>query len=102
MQCKGQTNSAAQADFAQAIWDRLRMDDTSDQDILDQHVSRVWNDLTPGRSPGGMSPCPTNFAQRRPTDITVPPLATSKLFNFNADDFSHNVTFPRYSTYAAV
>lgn len=31
-------------------------DDKDDQDILDQHVSRVWSDRTPHRSPGNVSP----------------------------------------------
>lgn len=31
-------------------------DDKDDQDILDQHVSRVWSDRTPHRSPGNISP----------------------------------------------
>ena len=38
-------------------------DDKDDQDILDQHVSRVWNERTPHRSPGNLSPC--NQFQRR-------------------------------------
>ncbi|CAH0564301.1 unnamed protein product [Brassicogethes aeneus] len=34
----------------------LQLEDDNDQDILDQHVSRVFSDLTPARSPGVQSP----------------------------------------------
>ena len=44
--------------LADAIREKLQIDDDNDQDILDQHVSRVWSDLTPSRSPGRISPCP--------------------------------------------
>lgn len=46
-------------------------DDKDDQDILDQHVSRVWADRTPHRSPGNLSPG-NQFNQafrRKPYDI---------------------------------
>lgn len=46
----------------------LGQDDDNDQAILDQHVSRVWSDLTPSRSPGTMSPYQANTNRRRPTD----------------------------------
>ncbi|KAL3273078.1 hypothetical protein HHI36_014533 [Cryptolaemus montrouzieri] len=36
----------------------LQPEDDDDQDILDQHVSRVFSDLTPSRSPGVVSPRP--------------------------------------------
>jgi axin 1 len=39
-------------------------DDKDDQDILDQHVSRVWSDMTPHRS-GDLSPC-NQFQRRKP------------------------------------
>ncbi|KAK9883204.1 hypothetical protein WA026_001396 [Henosepilachna vigintioctopunctata] len=42
----------------------LQPDDDDDQDILDQHVSRVFSDLTPSRSPGVVSPRP--IASPRP------------------------------------
>lgn len=42
--------------LADAIRLKLHIVDDDDQDILDQHVSRVWSDLTPSRSPGLMSP----------------------------------------------
>lgn len=50
--------------FADAISAKFMLDDDKDdQDILDEHVSRVWNDMTPHRSPGNLSPC--NQLQRR-------------------------------------
>lgn len=43
--------------FVDAISAKLILDDDNDdQDILDQHVSRVWSDRTPHRSPGNLSP----------------------------------------------
>uniref|UniRef100_A0A182N686 Uncharacterized protein n=1 Tax=Anopheles dirus TaxID=7168 RepID=A0A182N686_9DIPT len=51
--------------LADAIRQKLLVDDDNDQDILDQHVSRVWSDLTPSRSPGTMSPCPPNVIGAR-------------------------------------
>ncbi|XP_058129243.1 axin [Anopheles coustani] len=51
--------------LADAIRQKLQVDDDNDQDILDQHVSRVWSDLTPSRSPGTMSPCPPNAVGSR-------------------------------------
>lgn len=44
--------------LADAIREKLQVDDDNDQDILDQHVSRVWSDLTPSRTPGLISPRP--------------------------------------------
>lgn len=52
--------------FADAISAKLMLDDDKDdQDILDEHVSRVWSDRTPLRSPGNLSPCNANQFQRR-------------------------------------
>ncbi|XP_044732695.1 axin isoform X2 [Chrysoperla carnea] len=42
--------------LAAALKEKLKLDDDNDQDILDQHVSRVWADLTPNRSPGRLTP----------------------------------------------
>lgn len=39
-----------------ALREKLSMEEDSDQAILDQHVSRVWSDLTPSRSPRLSSP----------------------------------------------
>lgn len=43
-------------DLASAIREKFQLEDDNDQDILDQHVSRVFSDLTPSRSPGITSP----------------------------------------------
>lgn len=43
--------------LANAIRDKLQVEDDNDQDILDQHVSRVFSDLTPTTmSPRSRSP----------------------------------------------
>lgn len=42
--------------LSNAIRERFPLDDDNDQDILDQHVSRVFSDLTPSKSPGVVSP----------------------------------------------
>lgn len=51
--------------LADAIREKLLIEDDSDQAILDQHVSRVWSDLTPSRSPGLASPRPHSPDRRR-------------------------------------
>lgn len=51
--------------FADAIREKFALEEDNDQDILDQHVSRVWKDQTPHRSPGTMSPCPPLPTRRR-------------------------------------
>ncbi|XP_061377237.1 axin isoform X2 [Danaus plexippus] len=38
---------------AAAIREKLQLEDDNDQDILDQHVSRVWSERTPDTSPPG-------------------------------------------------
>ncbi|XP_021931929.1 axin isoform X2 [Zootermopsis nevadensis] len=53
--------------LADAIREKLLADDDSDQAILDQHVSRVWSDLTPSRTPGLISPRPKSPEGRRRT-----------------------------------
>lgn len=67
--------------FNDAISAKLMADDTDNQDILDNHVSRVWNERTPHRSPGNLSPG-TNFQRpRRPHENALAMgLAASKLF----------------------
>lgn len=56
---------------AKALSDALRekflLEDDSDQAILDQHVSRVWSDPTPSRSPELASPRPHSPDRRQPT-----------------------------------
>lgn len=59
--------------LADAIRQKFPVDDNdNDQDILDQHVSRVFSDLTPNRSPGTMSPCP-NISRARRHELSVFP-----------------------------
>ncbi len=78
------------------------MEDDNDQDILDQHVSRVcsydfqkitfccyfkisiifqvWSDMTPNRSPGNLSPCnPLN--RRKQHEMGVGTSKCCKIFN---------------------
>lgn len=52
-------------ELANAIRERLQLDDDNDQDILDQHVSRVFSDLTPSKSPGVASPRPHSPMRNR-------------------------------------
>ncbi|KAK5640910.1 hypothetical protein RI129_009457 [Pyrocoelia pectoralis] len=52
-------------EIANAIREKLQLDDDNDQDILDQHVSRVFSDLTPSRSPGFVSPRPYSPSRNR-------------------------------------
>ncbi|KAH8338332.1 hypothetical protein KR059_000166 [Drosophila kikkawai] len=58
-------STASDRAFAEAIREKFALDEDNDQDILDQHVSRVWKDQTPHRSPGTMSPCPPIPSRRR-------------------------------------
>lgn len=58
--------------FYDAISAKLILDDDKDdQDILDQHVSRVWADRTPHRSPGNLSPGNPLLQRRKPYDIHI-------------------------------
>ncbi|XP_037039635.1 axin isoform X2 [Bradysia coprophila] len=50
---------------------KLQLEEDNDQSILDQHVSRVWSDLTPHRSPGTISPCPPVPNRRRTHDPVI-------------------------------
>ncbi|XP_039453523.1 axin isoform X1 [Culex pipiens pallens] len=59
------TNSQSNKFFAEQIRQKLQVEDETDQDILDQHVSRVFSDLTPNRSPGRVSPSPNINRARR-------------------------------------
>lgn len=52
-------------ELANAIREKLQLEDDNDQDILDQHVSRVFSDLTPLRSPGLTSPRPRSPPRNR-------------------------------------
>lgn len=67
--------------FNDAISARLMADDTDNQDILDNHVSRVWNERTPHRSPGNLSPGTQFTRARRPHENMVAiGLSASKRF----------------------
>ncbi|KAL0131782.1 hypothetical protein PUN28_002969 [Cardiocondyla obscurior] len=44
-------NCGASKTFDDALKEKLSMEEDSDQAILDEHVSRVWSDQTPSRSP---------------------------------------------------
>ncbi|XP_014285784.1 axin isoform X4 [Halyomorpha halys] len=64
----GEGGGPSARSLADAIRERFQIDDDNDQDILDQHVSRVWSDLTPARTPGVASPRPKSpdFRRTRP------------------------------------
>ncbi|KAJ8949071.1 hypothetical protein NQ318_016973 [Aromia moschata] len=59
------TSDIQSRELANAIREKLQLEDDNDQDILDQHVSRVFSDLTPARSPGMMSPRPHSPPRNR-------------------------------------
>ncbi|XP_076292138.1 protein axin isoform X2 [Lasioglossum baleicum] len=59
--------SGAPKALADALREKLLIEDDNDQAILDQHVSRVWSDLTPSRSPGLSSPRLHSPERRRST-----------------------------------
>ncbi|KAF4522831.1 hypothetical protein B566_EDAN008093 [Ephemera danica] len=48
-----------------SLAERMQFTDDSNQAILDMHVSRVWSDLTPSRSPSLISPRPRSPEGRR-------------------------------------
>ncbi|XP_076648522.1 protein axin isoform X2 [Halictus rubicundus] len=59
--------SGAPKALADALREKLLIEEDNDQAILDQHVSRVWSDLTPSRSPGLTSPRLHSPERRRST-----------------------------------
>lgn len=59
------SNDIRPRDLENAIRERFQYDDDNDQDILDQHVSRVFSDLTPSKSPGIVSPRPHSPVRSR-------------------------------------
>lgn len=62
-------SSKNQINHGQLVADLKRFQSEEDnQSILDQHVSRVWSDLTPHLSPGTVSPCPVVPNRRRTHD----------------------------------
>lgn len=62
-----------QKTLADMIREKLQVEeqDSDNQAILDQHVSRVWSDSTPSRSPRLSSPRPRSPDGRR--KLVVPP-----------------------------
>lgn len=66
-----------------AVNAKLMIDDTDNQDILDNHVSRVWNERTPNRSPGNLSPG-TQFQRSRALPEHMVAVGLSKgMLNFS-------------------
>ncbi|KAG8280444.1 Axin-1 [Homalodisca vitripennis] len=63
--------AAVQRSLTDTIREKLQLDDDNDQDILDQHVSRVWSDLTPSRSPGLISPRPKSPPHRSRVNLPL-------------------------------
>ncbi|KAJ8933838.1 hypothetical protein NQ314_013760 [Rhamnusium bicolor] len=61
----GSMSDIQSRELANAIREKLQLEDDNDQDILDQHVSRVFSDLTPARSPGVISPRPHSPPRNR-------------------------------------
>ncbi|XP_076765571.1 protein axin isoform X2 [Xylocopa sonorina] len=59
--------SGAPKALADALREKVMIEEDNDQAILDQHVSRVWSDLTPSRSPGLSSPRLHSPERRRST-----------------------------------
>jgi axin 1 len=65
--------------FAEAISAKFLLnDDKDDQDILDQHVSRVWSDMTPHRSPGNHSPC-HQLQRKKPHEMSFVPGGSKRI-----------------------
>ncbi|CAL1686568.1 unnamed protein product [Lasius platythorax] len=69
-------NGAANKAIGDALKEKLFLEEDSDQAILDEHVSRVWSDQTPSRTPR-LSPerrrpahnYPRSYKQRKEKDV---------------------------------
>lgn len=69
-------NGAVHKALSDAPKEKLSLEEDSDQAILDEHVSRVWSDLTPSRTPR-LSPerrrpaynYPQSYKQRKEKDV---------------------------------
>lgn len=83
--------------LAEAIREKFAVDDDNDQDILDQHVSRVWKDLTPHRSPGTMSPCPPLPSRRRTTTHDSGMISDGAI-SIGAQSIRHSKSMPDHSS----
>lgn len=82
--------------FAQAICEKFALDEDNDQDILDQHVSRVWKDQTPHRSPGTMSPCPPLPTRRRTTHDSG--MLSDGAISISGHSMKHSKSMPDHSS----
>lgn len=51
-----ETTGGSNKTLSDALKEKLSVEEDSDQAILDEHVSRVWSDLTPSRSPRVSTP----------------------------------------------
>ncbi|XP_030370496.1 axin isoform X2 [Scaptodrosophila lebanonensis] len=85
--------------FAEAIREKFALDEDNDQDILDQHVSRVWKDQTPHRSPGTMSPCPP-IPSRRRTATHDSGMVSDGAMSLSGHSMKHSKSMPDHSSCA--
>ncbi|XP_017041816.1 axin isoform X2 [Drosophila ficusphila] len=90
-------SSASDRAFAEAIREKFALDEDNDQDILDQHVSRVWKDQTPHRSPGTMSPCPP-IPSRRRTATHDSGMVSDGAMSLSGHSMKHSKSMPDHSS----
>ncbi|XP_016980221.1 axin isoform X1 [Drosophila rhopaloa] len=90
-------SSASDRAFAEAIREKFALDEDNDQDILDQHVSRVWKDQTPHRSPGTMSPCPP-IPSRRRTATHDSGMVSDGAISLSGHSMKHSKSMPDHSS----
>ncbi|XP_053964097.1 axin [Anastrepha ludens] len=83
--------------FAEAIREKFALEEDNDQDILDQHVSRVWKDQTPHRSPGTMSPCPP-LPTRRRTITHDSGMLSDGAMSIGGHSMKHSKSMPDHSS----
>lgn len=83
--------------FADAIREKFALEEDNDQDILDQHVSRVWKDQTPHRSPGTMSPCPP-LPTRRRTITHDSGMLSDGAMSIGGHSIKHSKSMPDHSS----
>ncbi|XP_068152113.1 axin isoform X1 [Drosophila tropicalis] len=91
-------SSASDRAFAEAIREKFALDDDNDQDILDQHVSRVWKDQTPHRSPGTMSPYPPALPSRRRTATHDSGMVSDGAMSLSGHSMKHSKSMPDHSS----
>lgn len=65
MERESEAKSLDSKALSDALRETLRVEDGNDQAILDDHVSRVWSDPTPSRSPELASPRPHSPDRRQ-------------------------------------